>query len=239
MLFGGETKIIMKSSSVILSCLISALLATAASAGWVSITDKVPLTSLPGGSLVVGDKEFSQFNLDIITVGALPSDPNMMTVQGVQDVATGDYGLRFNDFDWSVVSDQIISVDLSFKVSILPDEEYDDYFIKDIWLYLTGAGAAGTGAVNAGENVWDAFPGNNIASLSCAVWDGGAKLADYAEFTPLKKIWVQAKYISVIGGANGTAHFSEFFQFYSQVPEPATLVLLGTASIWVFTRKKH
>lgn len=231
----------MKSSRIILSCLISVVLATTASAGWVPVTDKIPLSSLPGGSLVVGDKEFSEFNLDILIVdgGATVSDPNTMTVQGVQDVTTGDYGLRFNDFTWSVVSNQIITVDLSFKVSILPDPNYDDYFIKDVWLYLTGAGAAGTGVVNAGENVWDGFPGNQIASLSCSVWDGGAKLADYAEFDPLKEIWIQTKYISVVGGDNGSAHFSEFFQFYSQIPEPATLILLGTASIWIFTRKKQ
>ena len=228
--------------TIVLSCLISIVVASTASAAWEPITDKIPLSSLPGGSLVVGDKEFSGFNLDVITVdgGAIIPDPNMMTVQGVQDVATGDYGLRFNDFSWSVVSNQTITVDLSFKVSIRAG--YDDYFIKDVWLYLTAAGATGTGAVSAGENVWDAFPGGNvIASLSCSkqYGDGGAYLSDYAEFAPLKEIWVQTKYISVSGGTSGSAHFSEFFQFYSQIPEPATLILLGTAGLWIFTRKRR
>jgi len=231
-----------KSSRVLLSCLLSIVLATAASAAWVPLTNSVPLTSLPGGSLIVGDKEFSGFNLDVITVdgGALLPDPDLMTVQGVQDVATGDYGLRFNDFSWSVVSNQTITVDLSFKVSILPG--YDEYFIKDVWLYLTGAGATGTGAVSAGENVWDAFPGGTtVASLSCSKQEGdnGANLSDYAEFAPLKEIWIQTKYISVTGGTSGTAHFSEFFQFYSQIPEPATLVLFGTAGVWILTRRKR
>jgi len=204
-------------------------------------SDPVPLSSLPGGSLVVGDKEFSQFNLDIITVdgGALLPDPDMMTVQGVRDLDTNDYGLRFNDYSWSVGSGQTITVDLSFKVSILPD--YDDYFIKDIWLYLTGAGATGTGVVSAGENVWDDFPGGNtIASLSCSkeAGDGGANLEDSAEFAPLKEIYIQTKYIFVSGGTNGTAYFSEFFQFYSQIPEPATITLLGLAGAIVLRRRR-
>jgi len=230
----------MKSSRVILSCLISIVLATAASATWAPLTDEIPLSSLPGGSLVIGDKEFSGFVLTGYSSGGADMDLDQMSVQGVQDGATGDYGLRFDRFSWSVGSNQIITVDLSFKVSILSG--YDNYFIKDVWLYLTGAGATGTGVVNAGENVYDAFPGGNaIASLSCSKQEGdnGAYLADYAEFAPLKEIWIQSKYISVTGGTSGTAHFSEFFQFYSQVPEPATLILLGTAGVWIFTRKKR
>jgi hypothetical protein len=230
----------MKNSKIILSCLISIMLATAASAAWTPVTGKVLLTSLPGGTLIVGDKEFSGFNLDVITVagGVTLPDPNLMTVQGVQDIGTGDYGLRFNGFSWSVVSDQVIAVDLSFKVSVLPG--YDKY-IKDVWIYLTGAGATGTGLVSAGENVWDDFPGGSaIASLTCSkqAGDGGAHLSDYAEFTPVKEIYIQTKYISVTGGADGSASFSEFFQFYSQIPEPATLVLLGLGTLSLLRRKR-
>ncbi len=230
----------MKGSRVLLGSLIIIVLATAASAEWEPITDKIPLISLPGGSLTVGDKEFSWFNLDVDKVegGAILPDPNLMTVQGVRNVATEDYGLRFNGFDWSVISNQLISVNLSFKVSIPPG--YDEY-IKDVWLDLTGAGATGTGLVSAGENIYDIYPGGDvIASLSCSkqYGDGGAYLGDHAEFEPLKEIYIQTKYISVSGGTNGSAHFSEFFQFYSQVPEPATLVLLGPAGLWIFTRKK-
>jgi hypothetical protein len=233
---------VMKSSRVILGCLVIALFATTASAAWEPITDKIPLPSLPGGSLVVGDKEFSGFNLDIITVdgGATIPDPNTMTVQGVRDVGTGDYGLRFNGYSWSVSSGQIITVDLSFKVSILDEPEYDDYFIKDIWLYLTGVGATGTGVVSAGENVWTDFPGGTqIASLTCSCDANNVKLSAYAEFAPLKEIYIQTKHISVSGGTNGTAHFSEFFQFYSQVPEPATITLLGLAGAIVLRRRRR
>jgi hypothetical protein len=242
----SELAKIMKSSRVILSCIVSILIVSAASATWEPLTDDIPLSSLPGGSFVVGDKEFSEFVLDVLdTRGGADPSIDQMSVQGVRDVDRGDYGLRFDKFLWSVGSGQIISVTLSFKVSVLPLPIYDDYYIKDIRLSLTGAGATGTGVVSASENVWEAFPGEPgeqpIASLSCSKEDGdnGAYLSDYAEFAYLKEIWIQSKSISVTGGTSGTAQFNEFFQFYSQIPEPATLVLLGMGGVWIFNRRKR
>jgi hypothetical protein len=228
----------MKNPKIILSCLISIMLATAASADWVPGQPPVPLNSLPGGSLIVGDKEFSNFVLSGVGLGgAVDPDFSRMTVQGGTDSSTGDYGLKFDMFSWNAGSGQTVNVNLSFKVSILTG--YDDYFIKDVWMYITGAHATGTGLVIAGENVWDAFPGNNIASLNCSLQESGAHLVDYAEFSPLKEIYIQTKSITITGGTDGTGGLDQFFQFYSQVPEPATLVLLGTAGVWIFTRKKR
>jgi hypothetical protein len=235
----------MKNLWVILSCLISIVLATTASAEWMPVTgDPVSISSLQGEPFPFGDKEISNIDIfGISTGGATTPDASSLYIQGVKDVGTGDYGLRFL-ISWSAVSNQTINVNLNFEVSILPLPDYDDYFIKDVWLGITGAGATGTGLVSAVENVWDVFPGtpeNILASLSCSKQDndGGAYLVDYAAFTPTKKIYIQSKDISVIGGTNGSAHLSEFFQFYSQIPEPATLILLGTAGIWIFTREKR
>lgn len=225
----------MKYPRIILGCLISIMLVTTASADWVALTDNIPLSSLEGESLIVGDKVFSNFFIDVNDV-----DLGLISVRGVQDVDSGDYGLRFNEFSWFVSSNESITVELSFKVSILPDPEYEDFFMKDIWLYLTGAGIAGTGSIIAGENVWDDFPSDDpVAQLSCHMFDGDTKLVDSAEFAPLKEIYIQTKYIHLNGGSSGIAYFDEFFQFYgqTQIPEPATIMLLGTAGIWVFTRK--
>ena len=235
----------MKSSRVILSCLISIMLATAASAAWVPLTgDPVSLSSLPNGSLIVGDKEFSEFDIFGIstTGGAIPPNADTLFLQGGWDDATDNYGLRFL-LAWQAYSGEIVNANLGFKVSIRPG--FDDYFIKDVWLYLTGVSATDTGGVSVGETVWDApFPeGNIIASLSCSKQEGdnGAYLSDYSEFSQLKEIWIRSKDISLTGGSGpgGNAHLSEVYQFYSQIPEPATLLLFGTAGVWILTRRKR
>jgi hypothetical protein len=230
----------MKSSIVILSCLISILLAAAASAAWVPLTgNPVPLSSLQGESLIFGDKEVSEFGLfGFGDGGALDPNPDKMFVQGGWDDATKNYGLRFL-LSWNAFSGQTVNANLNFKISVLPGH---DEYIKDVVLDITGASATGTGGVNVSERVQN-DRGDIIASLSCSKQynDGGVYLKDDADFDPLKEIWIHSKDISITGGTGigGAGHLSEFYQFYSQVPEPATLVLLGTAGIWIFTRKKR
>jgi hypothetical protein len=160
-----------------------------------------------------------------------------MFVQGGKNSITGDCGLKFN-FSWSAVSGQTVNATLSFKVSVLPG--YDGY-IKDVRMDLTGAGATGNGVVDATENVQNAGD-NVIASLSCSkqYGDGGIYLVDHAEFAqPVREIWIRSKDISVTSGAGiGSAHISEFYQYYSQIPEPATICLLGLGVLGLLRRRK-
>jgi hypothetical protein len=169
--------------------------------------------------------------------GALAPNPDKIFIQGGKDSITGDYGLKFN-LSWSAVFNQTINATLSFKVSVLSG--YNGY-IKDVRMILTGAGATGNGVVSATENVQNAG-GDVIASLSCSkqYGDGGIYLADHAEFTPVREIWIRSKDISVTCGAGpGSAHISEFYQYYSQtIPEPATLVLLGLGMLNLLRRKR-
>jgi hypothetical protein len=234
----------MKNSKIILSCyLISIMFVAAASAVWVPLTgDPVPISSLPDRTLTFGDKMLSEiYVFGSGTGGAIDPNANSVFVQGGQDDVTGNYGLWFL-LSWNAFSGQTINATLNFKISILPG--YDNYFIKDVAMDITGSSATGTGGVNVGETVWDApFPGGNIiASLSCSkqYGDGGIYLVDHSDFAvPVREIWIWSKDISITGGTDGSAHLSGLFQFYSQIPEPATLVLLGTAGIWIFTRKKR
>ena len=234
----------MKNPKIILGCLISIMLVTAAPAAWVPVTgEPVSISSLEDGSLIFGDKMLSEIYLfGSSTGGAIKPDADSLYVQGGYDDVTGNYGLWFL-LSWNALSGQTVNATLNFKISVLPRPRFEDYFIKDVEMYITGASATGSGGVNVGEAVWDApFPeGENIALLSCSVQESGAKVYDHKEFEPLKEIWIFSKDISVTGGTDpdGSGHLSGLFQFYSQVPEPATLMLLGTAGAWIITRKKH
>ena len=217
---------------------LSILTVDSASAAWVPLGDSVSLESLQETSLIVGDKEFSEFSLSAFaTGGAITPEASTIFVQGGIDNTTGNYGLHFDSFSWSAASGQIINANLKFKVAILSGPQYENYFIKDVSFYLTGVSATDTGMVSSAETVWDApFPdGKVIASLSVSKQknDGGAYLIDSAEFAPVKEIWIHSKDISLVGGTGegGSAHLSEFYQYYSQIPEPATTLILLSGMI--------
>jgi len=234
----------MKKHCSIFILLTAIFIATAASAAWIPITgDPVPISSLLDRSLIFGDKKLSEIDVfGFATGGAIAPCANSLFVQGGQDTTTGNYGLWFQ-LSWNAFSGQTINATLNFRISILPG--YDNYFIKDVGMVLTGSSATGTGGVAVGETVWDApFPsGNIIASLSCSksANDGGAYLVDYTEFAPVKEIWIWSKDISLTGGIDGSAHLSGLFQFYSQteVPEPATIGLLILGGLTILGRKKY
>jgi hypothetical protein len=231
----------MKKHCLILILLTVIFIATAASAAWIPLTgNPVSISSLQGQPFIFGDKKVSDIDLFGIGIGgAITPTADSVFIQGGQDTTTGDYGLRFV-LSWAAFSNQTINADIHFSVSVLPDSRY---FIKDVGMDITGSSATGTGGVAIGETVRNAaFPdGDVIASISCSKSpnDGGAFLKDSDVFTPVKEIWIWSKDVSITGGTNGSAHLSEFYQFYSQeVPEPATIALLCTGVVALLKKKK-
>ena len=206
--------------------------------------DPVSLDSL-GGTLVAGDKVFSDISLfGIGQGGAIPPDEAAVFVQGVQDDVTGDIGLSFL-LSWAAFQNQTVNANIDFKVSIVDDPAYDSYFLTDVSLILIDASATSSGGVAASETVLDTPPGPAqnpaLASVSVAKQDGdgGTQIIDDAIFAAVKEIWV-SKDISITGGtaADGSAHLSGFYQFFSQIPEPATIFLLGIGSLPLLYKKR-
>jgi hypothetical protein len=235
----------MKSALIFSIISISILLSSSAQAAWVPLTgDFTPISSVPTGGLVVGDKLFSGFDVIGIASGGAP-EPSAMTVlvQGGQNDATGDYGLRLR-LAWNAGADQLINASVNFKVSILPG--YDPYFITDATLWLATASSAGTGLVQASENIYDAdFMGNSLLALGASAEDNdfGAFLMDsgdlmlHGNVSQFKDIWVRTG-VTVQGGSNGSAGLHEVFMLYSQVPEPATIIMLGLGALALVRKRR-
>ena len=234
----------MDKSKLFLSCLITIVITTAAPAAWVPLTDLEPISSLPGGVMEVGDKLFSDFEVTGIASGG-PPQPSAATVlvQGGQDDATGNYGLRFR-LAWDAGVDQQINAEIKFQVSILPG--YEEWFINDATLFLAAAGATGTGVVNAFGNIYDAdFLGNSLAALATSSTGAGfTHLIDQSLLqlggnpVELKDIWVYTSF-TVQGGDAGTAGVHDIYELYGQIPEPATVLLLGLGALALLRKRRQ
>lgn len=190
-----------------------------------------------GEEFIVGDKLFSDFEYRAVSQGgAIAVDPNAVTLTAGVNLA-GDHFLDFQ-LGLGATANQTNDVLLTFKVSVL--EDYPDWYLEDVGLRMLGSVSVANGFAAVGEDVTEMhptlFPDNPvIADLNVSEVDGSADEYDHAYFEPTKSIWIR-KDIFVTGGLvedgqqpdpQSTAHISNVIQTFSQVPEPATLTLLG------------
>jgi len=220
-----------KSLILLTAILLSNSIFNTAFAAWSPLTgDLIPISSIPDGGLVVGNKLFTDFSVSGFAYGG-PLTPSSSTIliQGGQNEATGDYGIRLR-LVYNAGSYQFINAGINFKVSILAG--YERFFIEEAALWLSTASAAGTGLVQATENIYDAdFMGNSLTALSTSVQedDYGVFLTDSSNFKlqgnliQKKELWVRTG-ITIQGGTNGSAGLHEVFLLYSQMPKPPTIL---------------
>ena len=194
-----------------------------------------------GGSLLVGDKLFSDWEL-VENQSKTASDPLTTTVEGFVASATL-VGLRFNGvINDSLVAtgNELISFTFRFKVRSLDDLAP----IKDVGLELTDFTSHDVLDISefvfeeGGNPFLDSFGFTSVNPL---------KTSDGDEFSPRETIEVQKSI--VLGGGfkfdeNGdpvvdeegnlvgaTSSITSFEQTFSQVPEPGTLGLLALGAI--------
>jgi len=202
----------------------------------------------------VGDKLFDEFVVTPSgTATAVSPGADAIVVTGNQTLP-GDYGLRFNG-GWGAGGGQEADTTIKFRVSIIEPFLSQGWVIEDNELWITAKGVSQTlngGIVSISEDVYLTDPADGpvdpIANKHVFyATPTDQKLSDHAYFMQggqpvvATEIWVvKDVYVSGGLGETGVAHLSEFYQSFSQVPEPATVVVLlvGGAGL-LFSRHRR
>ncbi len=179
---------------------------------------------IKGQSFTFLDKTFADW--------AFTGDPTGITITTA--------GTQFNpgiEIQGPLVTSGTLDVDLKYSVATVSGAN----LIKDISQYfnLTSAGAGGKVAI--GETVFDGVPGsggNAIAQSSISFFltgdyndpPGEPVQGDLLVFDPEEKVWV-TKDIFLQANPEGLVGASIIGQNFSQVPEPATMLLLGSGLV--------
>ncbi len=199
--------------------------------------DSASLETILAEGAIVGDKLFTEFDY----VG--PVGPADITVQGGS--FDGEWGLTFASTGFSVADGAARDINIAFRVTA-----GEGFLIVDNTLWVEGTDVGG-GYVYITENVYSQDPAGGIDTqdelAAKSVYDFGPnaatqpKLKDHKEFpgNGYKDIWV-VKDIHIIGiGSTGSASLNLVGQSFSQIPEPATMVLMAVGGLGLILRKRR
>ena len=205
----------------------------------------------PGWEFRVADKVFSDWTVE--TSGSqdayAPEAGDIFVTGGYWEggSADGEIGLRFNS-GWTAGQNQIADSTITFKITA--DAPFE---IVDYTLYMDNFTAMNGGQVSISENLFPERPSPGVDPIEDINGDpdGGVVrdsfnnytyVTDHHEFlAPMLEVWV-SKDVVANGGLleGGYAHLSRFYQTYSQIPEPATAMLLaaGGAALVFYRRRR-
>jgi len=193
------------------------------------------------GGIIVGDKLFDEFS---VVSGPGAPDASNISLTGV--LLNGEYALKFNG-GWLAGPGQTRDTTIIFQVTVTDPP----WVIYANTLSMAGHGASGDGGVAITENVYLVNPDTVLNPQSIAdkfvyyFSPAVQQTFDYAEFVDpdtqqpaaYASVWV-VKDVVVTGGTEGTAHLSNFYQAFLQVPEPASITLLGMGALFVLKRRR-
>jgi hypothetical protein len=213
--------------------LIAGIGAIVASAFVLGSAHAVPLTDLEGpngGSIVVGDKTFNNFACNITTLNfGLPLTCDQIDVVGLAADASGNIGIRFQTLFTAADLGLIAAEDvlLSYVVTVTDPNS----LIKDVEMVFNGSvvGNAITGVVETAFAGGQPCSGPVIGQISVTNPPPVLNASDDLS-SPQKQVCITKDIGLAAFTVNSVGTISFIDQRFSQttnVPEPATLALLG------------
>lgn len=179
-----------------------------------------------GGSCGLGDLTASNFTYS--TSGSNQMPASSITTNPI--TAANNPGFLFNA-PWAAVGSQTQNSLIGFTVTAGSAE------INDLSLFMFGASTVGNGLVTvsetycAGDTFANGCANGTTGTLSTYFGGGLSKLTDSVTFGAVDVVDV-VKSITLIGGGSGSFSVLGGVQNqFSEVPEPGSLVLLGTGIV--------
>ena len=175
--------------------------------------------TVPGTTLQVEDKLFSNFSYSPSAQGGAIA-PTAAGITVIPDSTPFNPGLGFQA-NWFVSSNQLLDSQIDFDVQVLQGGNR----IKDISATLVSFGIESTGSIVFTENTT-----NPTKSLILIIDSNQTKSFDEVTFNPTSGIIHVHKDLGLSGGTgeDGIATVSLLKNNFSEVPEPATMLLLGS-----------
>jgi hypothetical protein len=184
------------------------------------------------GGIVVGNILFDTFRVTpSSSAGASAPTAASIEITGVE--VDGEYGFKVNSL-WMASAGEWVDTAMTYHASLLEGAVAEGHVIDGNALYITAVGGANTtsGIASISETLYANYPTMREPSLvkEFTYYTGSSdeSLWDTGEFGPVTSLWV-VKDIGVSGGTDrkGAMAMSEFYQTFSEAPEPSALVLLG------------